>query len=46
MIDENETQKLQSALDAIDPSALDYTEWAMVGMALKDAGCSVSMWED
>lgn len=46
MIDESETQKLQSALDAIDPSALDYTEWAMVGMALKDAGCSVSMWED
>ena len=29
---------LTQLLDYIDPSALDYQEWANVGMALKEEG--------
>lgn len=36
---------LLEALDAIDPSRLDYGSWVQVGMALKDAGHPVSVWE-
>ncbi|TLN22409.1 DNA primase, partial [bacterium] len=32
-------------LDYIDPSALDYSEWVNVGMALKHEGHSVSVWD-
>lgn len=37
---------LMEALDHIDPSALNYQEWLGVGMGLKEAGCSISAWED
>lgn len=32
-------------LDNLDPSALDYQGWLNVGMALKDAGQPVSVWD-
>ncbi|MCP9313441.1 PriCT-2 domain-containing protein [Liquorilactobacillus satsumensis] len=32
-------------LDYIDPSSLDYSTWAKIGMALKYEGYSVSDWE-
>lgn len=38
--------KLLSALDAIDPAALDYTDWVKVGMALFHEGEDISVWED
>ena len=31
-------QDLRAALDAISPAALEYSQWAMVGMALKESG--------
>lgn len=37
--------EILEALDAIDPSRLEYGDWVQVGMALKDAGLSVSDWE-
>lgn len=37
---------LTELLDYIDPSALDYQEWANVGMALKEEGYSCSVWDD
>lgn len=36
---------LDELLDYIDPAGLDYQEWLGVGMALKDAGYDVSVWE-
>ena len=42
----NETQELQSALDSLSPASLSYQEWCTVGMALKEAGQPVSLWED
>ena len=42
----NETQELQSALDSLSPAGLSYQEWCTVGMALKEAGQPVSLWED
>lgn len=42
----NETQELQSALDSLSPASLSYQEWCAVGMALKEAGQPVSLWED
>lgn len=30
----------------IDPSILDYQEWLNVGMALKEAGCTASDWDE
>lgn len=41
-----EQARYQSALDAIDPAALDYDEWLRVGMACKDAGLSCDAWDD
>lgn len=41
----NEHEKLNSALAAIDPAVLDYTQWTMVGMALKDAGEGPEVWD-
>ena len=38
-------EELKQALDYISPSGLTYSEWAMVGMALKEAGQSVEVWE-
>ena len=37
---------LTQLLDYIDPSALDYQEWANVGMALKEEGYACVVWED
>lgn len=42
----NESQELQSALDSLSPAGLSYQEWCTVGMALKEAGQPVSLWED
>ncbi len=33
-------------LQHIDPSRLEYQDWLSVGMALKDAGYSVRIWDD
>jgi RecA-family ATPase len=33
------------ALNYINPAALSYQEWLNVGMALKQEGCSVSVWD-
>ena len=37
--------ELESALAAIDPASLDYQGWTAVGMALKDAGQPVGVWD-
>lgn len=37
--------ELKEALDFISPAALTYEEWTMVGMALKDSGLPVTLWE-
>ena len=37
---------LRELLDHIDPSFLDYQQWADVGMALKLEGYPCSVWED
>lgn len=36
---------LHEILNAIDPSACDYTEWVQVGMGIKHEGGSLSDWE-
>lgn len=36
---------LESALAALDPASLDYQEWTAVGMALKEAGQPVGVWD-
>lgn len=33
-------------LNSLDPALLDYTEWCQVGMALKESGQPLSVWED
>lgn len=40
------TDSLLEALNAIDPSKLNYAEWIEVGMALKAEGHSSSVWDD
>lgn len=37
---------LTELLDYIDPARLDYQEWVNVGMALKDEGYDVSVWDE
>lgn len=37
---------LLEALEALDPSRLDYSEWIEVGMALKAEGYPPSVWDD
>lgn len=41
-----ELEKIISALEAIDPRSLNYSEWIEVGMALKAEGCPSFVWED
>ena len=41
----NDEIELKEALDFISPSALTYDEWVAVGMALKDGGLPVTVWE-
>ena len=36
---------LKEALEFLSPSALTYDEWVTVGMALKDSGLPVTVWE-
>ena len=43
MMDDRE--RIQSALDAIDPTRLSYQEWIEIGMALKAEGLSCSVWD-
>ena len=37
---------LREALTYINPAEATYNEWLATGMALKDAGYPVSVWED
>ena len=37
---------LKELLDHVNPSLLDYQEWAEVGMALKYEGCSCDVWDE
>lgn len=37
--------ELRNALEFLSPAALTYEEWVTVGMALKDSGLPVSLWE-
>lgn len=39
-------KSILDALNAIDPSSLNYEEWIEIGMALKAEGASCSVWED
>lgn len=39
-------KSITDALSFIDPSALDYTEWVSVGMALKHEGFDVDVFDD
>ncbi|WP_330643337.1 PriCT-2 domain-containing protein [Anaerotignum propionicum] len=32
-------------LDYIEPAMLEYTDWLMVGMALKEGGYAVEVWD-
>lgn len=40
-----EGHDLLEVIEHIDPARLDYSEWVAVGMALKDAGHSCSVWD-
>ena len=42
----DESHELLAALEAIQPAALDYGQWTAVGMALKQAGAPVQVWDD
>lgn len=37
---------IKEVLNYIDPALLDYTEWVNVGMALKQEGYSVDVWDE
>lgn len=39
-------QNVLDALESIDPSSLDYTEWCSVGMALNADGFTASVWDE
>lgn len=41
-----EQTDILQALDCLNPAALDYSQWAMVGMALKESGYPLQYWED
>ncbi len=40
-----DTRKILDALQAIDPTGLDYKEWSAIGMALKHEGLSPDDWD-
>ena len=40
------SEDLKDALKSIDVSSLDYTQWIQIGMAIKDAGLDVSVWDE
>ena len=39
-------QDIRNLLNYIDPATCSYEEWTMVGMALKEEGCSAADWEN
>lgn len=41
-----DSAELRSALDAIDPAALSYEEWAQIGMALQREGEPCGTWDE
>lgn len=41
----DDRERIQSALDAIDPTRLSYQEWIEIGMALKTEGLPCSVWD-
>ena len=43
---DQKTNDLLSALESLSPSGLTYQEWCTVGMGLKEAGLSCSVWEE
>ena len=44
-MDTYKDNNLDELLDYIDPSCLTYQEWCGIGMALKDSGYDVSVWD-
>lgn len=42
---EYKNDNLDELLDYIDPGSLTYQEWCGIGMALKDSGYDVSLWD-
>ncbi len=42
---EHRRADLDRALEVLEPSALSYSEWCMVGMALKESGYPCSVWD-
>lgn len=46
MNNKNNTEFLTELLEFLEPSQLDYSEWVAVGMALKEEGFSVNVWDD
>ena len=42
---EHNNDNLEELLQYIDPAVLSYQEWVGIGMALKDAGYPVSVWD-
>lgn len=45
MTETSEQERLEKALAAIPPAALDYGEWCQIGMALKHEGLPLSCWD-
>ena len=41
----DDRERIQSALDAIDPSFISYEDWIHIGMALKSEGLPVAVWD-
>lgn len=41
----DDRERLQGALDAIDPTSLPYEDWVHIGMALKAEGLPCSVWD-
>ena len=46
MKNNNDTQFITELLEFLDPALLNYTEWLNVGMALKEEGFSLNVWDD
>ena len=43
---EHKNDNLEELLQYIDPALCSYQEWCGIGMALKDAGYPVSVWDN
>lgn len=41
----DDRERIESALEAIDPSLISYNDWIHIGMAMKSAGFSCSEWD-